>query len=204
MGFAPLHMAIAVGNTDMVSYLVSKGADVNIATVSAGMVSVKLWIIYSNFRINGATPLMQAARNLDEEMVECLLSLGADASLSDGTGRNALEHALNRSKLSPGNYNESFRFIRWPNHADDVPYLRRLVRKFASLPCMTRKSTSSAITKQTLLYDLLGKGGIVSALMLTVAIEENVFDLYDDGDEQEIDHSKDATASHFTTSGTLL
>ena len=76
-GFAPLHIAAARNDAELVRCLLDHGAAINVRTHS-----------------DGRTPLMIAAANGFEEMVEILLSHGADPSIVDGGGKSPFERAV--------------------------------------------------------------------------------------------------------------
>ena len=76
-GFTPLHIAVARNDMTLVQSLLDHGAAINIRTQG-----------------DGRTPLMIAAVAGFEEMVELLLSLGADPSIVDGGAKSPLERAV--------------------------------------------------------------------------------------------------------------
>ena len=76
-GFAPVHIAVARNDTKIVQRLLDYGATINIRT-----------------RSDGKTPLIIAAAAGFEEMVEMLLSRGADPSIVDSGGKSPLERAV--------------------------------------------------------------------------------------------------------------
>ena len=75
-GFAPVHIAVARNEVKLVQRLLDHGAAINVRTYS-----------------DGKTPLMIAAAAGFEEMVEILLSRGADPSIVDSAGKSSLERA---------------------------------------------------------------------------------------------------------------
>ncbi len=91
-GNTPLHRAAIIGSTAMVEYLLSKGADINAkntqlnsplleAIIAEKDDATKLLIIEgANFKRpdRGLSPLFQAARRNQREVVELLLAKGAD------------------------------------------------------------------------------------------------------------------------------
>lgn len=74
-GISPLHYAAALGLDNMVSYLTSAGADVNITDV------------------NGQTPLHKAVNQDNIVVLYILLNAGADVDLEDNYGKTALDMA---------------------------------------------------------------------------------------------------------------
>ena len=76
-GFAPVHIAVARNDAKLVRRLLDHGTAINVRTHS-----------------DGKTPLMIAAAAGFEEMVEMLLSRGADASIVDSGGKSPLERAV--------------------------------------------------------------------------------------------------------------
>jgi len=75
-GFAPVHIAVARNDANIVQRLLDYGATIN-----------------SRTRSDGKTPLMIAAAAGFKEMVEMLLSRGADPSIVDSAGKSPLERA---------------------------------------------------------------------------------------------------------------
>ncbi len=80
VGFTPLHVVAAIGHTDIIELLLSKGADIK-AVITDG--------IYV-----GSTPLHLAAQRGRTGVVELLLAQGADTDLTDGRGKTALDYAI--------------------------------------------------------------------------------------------------------------
>ena len=76
-GFAPLHIAVARNDAKLVQCLLDHGAAINVRTHS-----------------DGKTSLVIAAVAGFEEMVEILLSRGADPSIVDSGGKSPLERAV--------------------------------------------------------------------------------------------------------------
>jgi ankyrin repeat protein len=76
-GFAPVHIAVARNDAKLVQCLLDHGAAINVRTHS-----------------DGRTPLIIAAAAGFEQMVEMLLSRGADPSIVDGGGKSPLERAV--------------------------------------------------------------------------------------------------------------
>jgi ankyrin repeat protein len=75
-GFAPVHIAVARNEVKLVQRLLDHDAAINVRTYG-----------------DGKTPLMIAAAAGFEEMVEILLSRGADPSIVDSAGKSPLERA---------------------------------------------------------------------------------------------------------------
>lgn len=71
-GRTALHIAVSRGDTNLVSFLLSKGANPNAR-------SLHLW-----------TPLMEAAQKGDTHLISMLISAGADVNLRDEYGSSAL------------------------------------------------------------------------------------------------------------------
>jgi ankyrin repeat protein len=80
-GFAPVHIAVARNDVMLVECLLDQGAPINVRTQS-----------------DGKTLLVIAASAGFEEMVEMLLSRGADPSILDGGGKSPLERAIERHR----------------------------------------------------------------------------------------------------------
>ena len=76
-GFAPVHIAVLRNDAKLVQCLLDHGAAINVRTPS-----------------DGRTPLMIAAAAGFEEMVEILLSRGADPSIADSGGKSPFERAV--------------------------------------------------------------------------------------------------------------
>ena len=76
-GFAPLHVAVARNDVRVAQCLLDHGAAINVRTQS-----------------EGKTPLMIAAAAGFAEMVEMLLSRGADPSIVDSAGKSPLERSV--------------------------------------------------------------------------------------------------------------
>ena len=76
-GFTPVHIAVVRNDARIVKRLLDHGAAINVRTHS-----------------DGKTPLMIAAAPGFEEMVEILLSRGADPSIVDSGGKSPLERAV--------------------------------------------------------------------------------------------------------------
>ena len=76
-GFAPLHIAVARKDAELVQCLLDHGAAINVRTQG-----------------DGRTPLVIAAAAGFAEMVEMLLSRGADPSIVDSGGKSPLERAV--------------------------------------------------------------------------------------------------------------
>ena len=78
-GWSPLHMSISEGKTDVVEYLINQGAD---------------WNMQTRY---GETPLILAFRknknNSHLEIIKMLLIIGADITIEDVKGQNALYYA---------------------------------------------------------------------------------------------------------------
>lgn len=73
----PLHLAVAQGNADLVTYLIEHGADPNLDDV------------------DGSPPLFWAGAygdRPDVEMMRLLFRLGADPGRRDGVGRTLVDH----------------------------------------------------------------------------------------------------------------
>lgn len=112
-GRTALVWAIEKNRQDIVELLLSRGADPNIALPSTGsaplLIATRLnlqnfieCLITSGARINdrnadGISPLMWAAWNQKDEMVESLLALGASPLIKDRMGRCALEYSTSDS-----------------------------------------------------------------------------------------------------------
>lgn len=79
-GFTCLHEAALEGNTEVVELLLSHGANVNAKADAVGA---------------GETPLIDAAENKHLETVKCLLRHGADPTIYNIDGLNALTKILN-------------------------------------------------------------------------------------------------------------
>ena len=81
MRVMPLHSAAAARSVPIARLLLERGAPVN---ARQGPTE------------SGFTPLIEAALNGQVEMVELLMRHGADASLKDGDGKTAADHARER------------------------------------------------------------------------------------------------------------
>lgn len=115
LGTIPLIIAIKNNNIELVKLLLSKGADVNkiannespllVASQFGHDLIVKLLLDTPGVNINimgidKETPLFKAAQNGKTNVVELLLSKGADANLSDGFDTPLLA-AIKNFRLNP-------------------------------------------------------------------------------------------------------
>jgi len=104
----PLMLAAIKGNLELVKTLVQRGADVNREgwaplhyAASAGLehsVEIAAYLLEESAYIdaaspNGTTPLMMAAQYASEGMVKLLIGEGADVSLRNQQGLNAVDFA---------------------------------------------------------------------------------------------------------------
>lgn len=115
-GFGPLGLASFFGHEQAVRALLERGAKVDTASsngmrvmplhsaAAARSVPIARLLLAHGAPVNarqgrgagGFTPLMEAAFNGQVDMVEALLSHGADRSLQDEDGRTAADHARAR------------------------------------------------------------------------------------------------------------
>jgi ankyrin repeat protein len=119
-GFTALHLAVFFGHPDTARFLIDAGADVLARTDNAlnnqpihaavagsdpgaRLASVEL-LLTAGAAVNerqsgGFTPLMAAAQNGDDLLVDRLLLAGADPSLVDDEGNSAAAHATKAGHL---------------------------------------------------------------------------------------------------------
>ena len=81
-GWAPLHYAAAVGDTDIMKLLLDKSAYVDAESP------------------NNTTPIMMAARGGQSDAVKLLIEAGADASLKNANGMTAYDFAVKNEHLN--------------------------------------------------------------------------------------------------------
>ncbi|HEY0072885.1 MAG TPA: ankyrin repeat domain-containing protein, partial [Abditibacteriaceae bacterium] len=98
---APLDLAVQAGNVNLVTFLLDKGAALNVS----GYVPVFTSLDFPNdgYKMpgrEGATPLHQAVFNGDKGMVELLLKRGADKNAEDAFGRTPLDIAERRGRVT--------------------------------------------------------------------------------------------------------
>ncbi len=114
LGYTALHMLVyvrkpAIGDSDpgpegsgtmssleFAKRLVAKGADVN------ARITRRVNLTNTRFHDIGATPYLQAAMTADAEYMKELVALGADPSLKNAEGTNALMTAAGLGTRSPG------------------------------------------------------------------------------------------------------
>lgn len=111
----PLMMAALKGQLDIATQLISKGADVNksgwtaLHYASSGGHNALVRLLIENHAYldaespNGTTPLMMAAFYGTPETVKILLEAGADPTVRNQRGMNALNFALNGSRSEAAN-----------------------------------------------------------------------------------------------------
>lgn len=109
-GFAPLHLSCFFGSLSSASFLIGKGADVNLvannpsrirplhSATAAGHGAIvalllKLGADANAIQAGGYTPLMAAANLGNDPVVNMLLENGADATLKAEDGRQAADFA---------------------------------------------------------------------------------------------------------------
>lgn len=114
MGLTPTHCAIFSRNSEFVSYLVSRGADVNEKTRVDRICPLMIASNYNELELAkllvskgadvnardsmGSTPLHSACRSCSESVVRLLIRSGADVSAEDEDGITPLH------KMSPARY----------------------------------------------------------------------------------------------------
>jgi uncharacterized protein len=114
LGYTALHMLVyvrkpGIGDNDpgpegsgtmssleFAKKLVAKGADVN------ARITRRANLTNTRFHDIGATPYLQAAMTADAEYMKALVALGADPSLTNAEGSNALMTAAGLGTRSPG------------------------------------------------------------------------------------------------------
>jgi len=112
-GFTPLGLACFFGHTDLVRFLVSKGADVNKSSSNSFRVApLHSAVAISNPEITtfllengadpnvkqqtGVTPLHSAAHNNQPNLVKLLVEYGADINAKTDDGKTPLDMALEK------------------------------------------------------------------------------------------------------------
>ena len=110
MWYTPLIVALINGRKDAFTFLIDKGADVNLqdcqgytalhhAVLKRKNFDVLRCLVYNRADVNlqdrnGQTPLMQASCNKDVKKVAMLIENGAKVDLQDVDGNTALHHAM--------------------------------------------------------------------------------------------------------------
>lgn len=87
-GNSSLHMAVDTGNAEIVGMLLNAGANVNVGYNPASLVD------------SGPTPLYNAAAKGDMDMIELLLSKGADTDAIDADGQTPVYGAIENNKAA--------------------------------------------------------------------------------------------------------
>ncbi|XP_077985785.1 uncharacterized protein LOC144440299 [Glandiceps talaboti] len=82
-GFTAIHVAVLLGSLDVISFLVSKGSDIN-----------------STDGKSGRTPLFHAVENDRKDVIELLLQHNADVNAQSYSGNTALHVASGRGLIS--------------------------------------------------------------------------------------------------------
>ena len=111
LGWTPLHHACHAGYFDIVSYLTSQGASVNIVTGDEG----------------GNTPIHQASSRGHLEIVKHLLDSGTDFSVTNYWGDSAFHQACARGRLEIA---ELFLDYGFPVNAQNNVSIRRSIDSF--------------------------------------------------------------------------
>ena len=113
-GFPVVALAAFLGHLQVVEYLASHGADINVAAtngsgynsltgaVTSGHVAVVQWLLEhganANYRYSaGYSPLLTAAANGRVDIAKLLLAHGADPHATTGDGKTALSLAKERN-----------------------------------------------------------------------------------------------------------
>ncbi len=94
-GYTPLHHAAGNSNLAMVELLLSRGAPVDAANVSGGVVR------HGELALKQLTPLMQAAPVADAAVVDALIHAGAAVNARDSRGMTPLMLAVASEHSSP-------------------------------------------------------------------------------------------------------
>jgi ankyrin repeat protein len=105
----PLWYAVARGeNLPLVQFLLGRGADASYSLWAAvwrddpilcqALLNTKPWL---NLRAHGETPLFYAARLQRLKALDCLIDAGADPTIPDPQGRNAIDIARARRLPRP-------------------------------------------------------------------------------------------------------
>lgn len=114
-GDSALHLIIGQRDLKWLTYLVAKGADVNIRNfrgttplwlaINTGFIDGASLLIAQGAQVNnpgpaGETPLIAAVHQRNLDLVRTLIKAGAIATRADNSGRNALDYAkLSNSSL---------------------------------------------------------------------------------------------------------
>jgi len=114
-GDSALHMIIGQRDLKWLTYLVAKGADVNIRNfqgttplwlaINTGFIDGATLLISQGAQVNnpgpaGETPLIAAVHQRNLDLVKALIRAGANPTRADNSGRNAMDYAkLSNSSL---------------------------------------------------------------------------------------------------------
>jgi len=113
-GFPVVALAAVFGHLEVVRYLASRGADINIVStngtgytaltgaVASGHAAIVEWLLQQGANCNyryaaGYSPLLTAAANGHLEIVKLLIAHGADRHASTNDGKTAIELATERN-----------------------------------------------------------------------------------------------------------
>jgi ankyrin repeat protein len=115
-GQTALHIVTERRDLTWMSYLIGKGADVNLRdgrgvtplqlAANLGFVDGVALLVSAHARVDdtdndGETPLMSAVHRRDLTMMRILLRAGADPDRNDNSGRSARDYALLQGKTGP-------------------------------------------------------------------------------------------------------
>lgn len=120
-GYTALHAAAVTGQTEVVTALIDKGADVNAGVtmplrLSAAFVPYNPDLVAGRLSQVGATPFMQAAKAVDPAMMRLLVERGADPKTTAKDGTSAIMLAAGLGKRSK---TDMFAFIRYYSWDED-------------------------------------------------------------------------------------
>ncbi|RDD37564.1 Transient receptor potential cation channel subfamily A member 1-like protein [Trichoplax sp. H2] len=183
----PLHLAAIAGHTEVLSVLLRNGAAVDVrnidgktplacAAANGRSKAIELLLAADSpidpnhdHKVNiKTTPLHLAAQNGHTSCVQLLLQKGADATLTDTTGRNCLDMAIDEghreTSMAIINHEKWKELLRNPTVSAtgniDTP-LRKLIRKLPDVAeiafnkCITKESTGDSNYAISFRYEFL-------------------------------------------------